>query len=290
MIQKSRKGFSLVELSVMLAIISTIIVGVLKVSDLMDRSSLVQAQNLTIDSPVKDIENLVLWLETSLEDSFESDEAVDGTGISVWYDVNQQQSLRSDATQSTSGYKPIFYENVFNDVIPAIRFDGTDDYMSFDAKEIINSSYTIFVVEQRRSSASNNYFLGGNSNTAGTALTAGYATDTSVKITHQGTQAITATVSAYSSPTPTIHTIYFNIMSGVGKKYWTNGGSSTDASSTTQTTTLSELDNIFLGEDYGGNNYNGDLAEVIIFNRALKESEIQLIQDYLSKKYRISIS
>jgi hypothetical protein len=39
-----------------------------------------------------------------------------------------------------------------------------------------------------------------------------------------------------------------------------------------------------------GNAYNGEMAEIILFNRALKNEERQSIEDYLSRKYSIKIS
>jgi Tfp pilus assembly protein PilE len=150
-----KKAFSLVELSVILLIISVVLLGVVKGNYLLSKSRLSNAQTLTQNSGILDIPDLVLWLETSLESSFVKSEAQDATNISTWYN-NQNISPKNNASQSTLANQPKFYENVFNNAIPAVRFDGNNDFLNFDGSKLSNTNYTIFVVEQRRSNKSNN--------------------------------------------------------------------------------------------------------------------------------------
>lgn len=288
--QKSlRSAFSLTEIAIVLLIISTILVGIIKTNDIIIKSRLSTAQTLTQNSPVRDIANLALWYETSLKSSFIDSEIVDNGEISTWYDNNPNASSRKNATQSTSTSQPLLVEKVFNETLSAIRFDGNDDFMSFDASSLINSSYTIFAIEQRRSEKPSNYFLGGTASILGEEMHMGYKINSSIEISHQGSENIEYAISAYTTPTPTMHTASFNMANGIGKKYWINGGDSTDASSTTQLTPLSSFIDASLGLS-NNSYYNGDIAEIIIFNRCLKTEEIQLVQDYLRKKYHITLS
>ena len=107
---------------------------------------------------------MYLWFETSLETSFPSEEQEDNSAIATWYDINTQSTIKKNATQSEASDKPIFIANAFNDAIPGIRFDGTDDLMPFDGSGLIASDYSIFIVEQRRDNDSVNYVISGIGN------------------------------------------------------------------------------------------------------------------------------
>lgn len=281
-----KKAFSLIEVSIVILIIGILISAISQGGVFINKSRLSNAQSLTQNSVVNHISDLVAWYETSLESSFPINEQNDQGFISTWYDNSPGAITRNNATQSANTNKPKFYENIFNGAIPGIRFDGSNDLMPFDGSAIINSSYTIFVVEQRRSSASSNYFLGGTTLSQNQNLVLGYRNNTTVTQAHFSND-MDVTIAAYSSPKPTIHTFQFD--STNGKKYWSNGGATPDATNSGQTAAITSYTGSALGR-YNTGYYNGDLAEVIIFKRILKGDERQNIENYLSKKYGISIS
>ncbi len=109
--------------------------------------------------------NLVLWLETTSDRSFISSEKVDtalgATGtISTWNDLNLQAYPRNNAIQATTANKPRYIADGING-LPVVNFDGNSDFFPFDGTALVNSNYTIFVVEQRRSGKTNNGFIAG---------------------------------------------------------------------------------------------------------------------------------
>jgi prepilin-type N-terminal cleavage/methylation domain-containing protein len=280
-----KSAFSLIEVSIAILIISILISGILQSKLMIKKSRLNTAQTLTKTSPVNDIENLVLWYETSLDSSFVASEAKDATAIGTWYDNNPHAISRKNATQSTTANKPKFYVNVFNDALPAVRFDGTNDYLDFDGADLINNSYTIFVVEQRRAVG---YlpFIGGTGSSLNTVLVLGYSSSTNITQS-QYTNNLDYTVTGYSSPAVMIHTFVLNTTSG--KSYWASGGSMADDTEVSQTAPLSSFAGSNLGK-FSSNYFNGDLGEIIIFNRSLKSEERRLIEKYLGEKYNITLS
>lgn len=286
---KKNSAFSLIELSVVLLIVGILIAGVTQAGIMIKNSRIQSARLLTKESPVNDIDNLVVWYETSLDSSFVAGEAIDNTIISAWNNNNKQSLGVNNATQATTTSKPKYIANVFNGAIPAIRFDGTDDFMSYDGTFLAGSNYTIFVVEQRTSNKSNNFFMGGSTAATNKDLVLGYAADTTIKQAHYGND-LSFTIQAFVNPTPRIHSFWFSASTGGGKKYWLNGGNSADASDSSQTESLTDYLNAYLGRYFTNNYFFGDIAEVIIFNGALKNSERQSIETYLSKKYSIVIS
>lgn len=288
-------AFSLVEISLVVLIISVVMAGILKTNSLIQKSRLQSAQALTRKSPVIDISSLVVWYETSLPDSFIVAEAVDGTAISTWYDNNPNAVIKNNATQAVVANQPLFYENVFNYGIPAIRFDGSNDYLTFDGAALINTSYTIFVVEQRRNDSSNNYFMGGTSTSANANLILGYLSNSELRQSHYTDQLVYGSIPSYVSPVARIHSFVFNNLGGTsasGKRYWLNGSG---ASSSTNTSDDAQINPVtsYAGSGIGrafSHYFNGDIAEIIIFSRNLTAQERWAIESYLSKKYSIKVA
>lgn len=291
---KKISAFSLIELSIAVLIIGILIAGITQSTRIVKEARLRSARTLTQASPTAGISDLMLWYETSLETSFDSSEQSDGSTVSTWYDNNKQANVKNNATQSTSGYKPLFKTNIFNSGIPAVRFDGTDDYMSFDGSLLVGSNYTIFVAEQKRTTfASVNAFgsfIGGTTNATSQNLFFGYYIDTTMRLTHFGTTLSYTSSSdlAYSSPQTRIHSGRFSTSQGMN--YYLNGSSK--SSDSTATTALTSYTGSALGRRNGTSYtyFNGDLAEIIIFTRALSTEERQSIEAYLGKKYGVSIS
>ena len=288
-------AFSLVEISIVVLIISIVMAGMLKASSLIPKSRLKSAQTLTQNSPVKDISGLAMWYETSLPDSFIVTEALDGTAISTWYDNNPNAVVKNNATQAVVANQPIFYDNIFNYGLPAIRFDGSNDYMTFDGTALTNTSYAIFVVEQRRSNGSNNYFMGGSSTSAYANLILGYLSNSELRHSHYTDQLLYSSIPSYANPTPRIHTFIFNNLGGTsasGKRYWLNGSgssSTTNASDALQITPITSYAGSAIGRAFS-HYFNGDIAEIIIFSRNLTTQERLGIESYLGKKYGVKVA
>lgn len=284
---RNKFAFSLIEISVVLLIIGILVAGSMQGSRLVKKSRLSSAQSLTENSIVNNLDDLVLWYETSLPSSFVKDEAYDGENISLWFDRNPQALTRNNAIQNISSSQPKFFDSVFFGALPAIRFDGLNDFMTFDGSSLINNSYTIFVVEQRRV-ANSGYlpFIGGTTLSSNNNLILGYFDNTTIIQSHYDNH-LTYSIPSFSSPTPKIHSFFFN--NSDGKKYWINGGITPNASASGQTTALSTFEGAAIGR-YDNYYFNGDLAEIIIFKHSLKTEERQAVENYLSKKYGIAIN
>ena len=277
----------MIELSIVILIITILIAGVTQGSRLVKKSRLSEAQTLTTQSSVNDYPDLVLWYETSLQSSIADQESNDGNNVSTWYDNSPQAITKNHATQSNIANQPKFYSDIFNGAIPALRFDGSQ-FLNFDGSILANNSYTVFVVEQRRSANSTiSPFIGGSdTSTTNGNLTLGYRNNTTMTQAQSSNDMDFATP-AYTSPITKIHSFYLNTTDG--KKYWLNGGDNPDAANAGQTASLVSYNGAAVGR-YSANYFNGDLGEIIIFKRALRSEERKTIEDYLSKKYNIKIN
>ena len=67
---KYKKAFSLIELSIVILIIGIILAAVTQSSRLISKMKLATAKSLTQSSAVASINNLVLWLEPTMDTSF----------------------------------------------------------------------------------------------------------------------------------------------------------------------------------------------------------------------------
>ena len=135
------KAFSLIELSIVILVAGVLIAGVMQGTNMVRKSQLQTARNLTTSSPVSGVKDLMLWYETSLESSLKTTEAANNTKISVWYDNNKQSMAKNNATQASSTYQPKFIENAFGS-IPGIRFDGSVAFsLRFDGDFLARTNY-----------------------------------------------------------------------------------------------------------------------------------------------------
>lgn len=153
---KKHSAFSLIEMSIVIAIVGILIAGVAQASKMVKKSMLSTARTLTKRSVVNEMSGLVMWYETTLENSFIKTEMVDGVQVSTWYDNNPQAVTKTNATQSTTANKPIYTDNIING-LPALKFGGTKN---FTTTNVCGQNYTIFVIFRTGVTTVNNYLTG----------------------------------------------------------------------------------------------------------------------------------
>ena len=95
--RKNRKGFSLIEISVVILIIGVLIAGISQASDMIDEAALKGARTASKGSRVPRIKDLVLWLDAVADGgslTATSKQAVDGDPVTVWKDSNPNSSSK----------------------------------------------------------------------------------------------------------------------------------------------------------------------------------------------------
>jgi len=293
MIPKTKNAaFSILELSLVILIVGLIMAAVSEGRYLLAQSRISSAEYLTKRSPVTEINGAIIWFETTSVNSLISSQVSNGNAISIWYNL---AASNKDAIQGTSSQQPIYSTKAIG-LLPAIKFDGNDDFLTFNGSDLIGSNYTIFVVEKRSISTPNNYFIGGTDSATNSNLYLGYATNTS--ITHnQNNNGYTAATAPYIDYDPKIHVFIHDVANG--KKYYQNGGSvSTHLPQGTGTTSPLKVSLIGNGGSAIGkmNNgtisgsYQGYIGEIIMFNRALSDDERTDVELYLSTKWKIKLN
>ncbi|MFM7621246.1 MAG: hypothetical protein ACKO47_06565, partial [Alphaproteobacteria bacterium] len=272
--------------------IGILVAGVTSSSRLVKRMKLVTAQNITNSSPISTIKDLVFWYETTLERSFIDSEEQDNSDLSFWYDNNIQNTNKINAYAPAVQNRPKFIENGING-LPVVRFLGVDDFMLINNPGITMNQLTyIFVLKRIQISGETSVFSGVN-------LTASYDYDSNENICgfYEGSGAI---ISAYragglsqinSHPGNNVPYIISSVFNGSTNILYLNGNPSTPVASSGNF----NFKAIYLGvrwalSGYTWGYYNGDIAEIIFFNRALNTEERKAVEVYLSKKYAIKIT
>jgi hypothetical protein len=287
-----RKAFTIVEISISILIISAIIVGITTLQSMNRKARLANARSLTQKSIVNDLnDDVVMWVESSLETSFrESERKKDNSNITIWKDNNKNLLSKNDAiAPTTTANQPKYYENLFYGSIPGVRFDG-GQWLTFNSNKLIKSSYTIFVVEQRRSGQNQNYWIGGTAAAVNGNLHTGYRSNTGICIAHYGNDSdFNSVVPNYNNQLiPRIHTLRYNNLES--KKYSLNGADK-NVGSSGNNAPLQSFAGASIGAYHAASAYFiGDIAEIIIFKRSLKTEEIKAIENYLGSKYGITVS
>jgi prepilin-type N-terminal cleavage/methylation domain-containing protein len=286
------RAFSLIELSIVILIIGILIAGVTQGSRLVRQSKIKTAQNQTQTSPISSIPDLALWLETTMDNSITSatngNNPENGDLISSWNDLNSQTLAKAIVSQASSASRPTYTSDAING-LPAVKFDGSNDYM-LGSNGVSTKDLTVFIVLRVVNSGDMQSFL-----TTQGAWQSGCL--------HLLVDAVSFTYPQYS-PYPGPANDFVNSNKGVADNkphiitYRENSSvedmfvDGANRATYTPSGATKNIVNFAIGAWYqtSGNisrYVNGYLAEIVVFNRGLKTSEITSVNDYLMKKFNI---
>jgi hypothetical protein len=221
--------------------------------------------------------NMVLWLRPDFELTMNS-----SNQISSWGDASGSTNT---ATQSNSSYKPTLVYNAING-LPAANFSSSQFLQLPAGLSNFTSGMTAFVVAKPASVSSGaRLFDFGN----------GSASD---NVLFDLTSSTGASLVIYSGSTPTTLTassaitlgefqlLEFNQNGSGDATIFTNGLPDASSSSMNNISNLARADN-FIGQASGGGNYfQGQIAEIILFNSSLSESDQSAVESYLIQRYQ----
>ncbi|GEM_PF-3396583 len=197
----------------------------------------------------------------------------DNDSVTTWNDTS---GAAENVSQSTAGLKPLYKTNILNGK-PVVRFDGSDDYLqagSALSAFATASAKTIFVVFKATSvgGPDHNIFEGGDwrIQVATGPVVRQYNND-----------------GAFDTLDTSISTGTFYIFTG-----WHDGTNiynqlnANSATSTASGATSSLTTTVQIGK-FGVRYFDGDVAEVLVFNGVLNAAARGRVRDYLNKKYSV---
>jgi prepilin-type N-terminal cleavage/methylation domain-containing protein len=288
------RAFSLIEISIVVLIIGILVAGVTQSARLLSQAKISTAKTLTQSSPVSSVKNLVLWVESTSDVSFDSTETDDAVTITNWYDINPQNSLKNSFTATA---KPAYTLNGING-LPAIKFNGTSTIMtSSNFSNIITGSVTVFAVVKlpasvaaqpligKRVGSSANFQFGTGTSAAGWQFC-----DNTCPNYAAGSNAAVSANRAYVASVVYTGTSTAGTSTSTGISFFQNGALANATTETTTSPSTSVAGSLALGGDGVGGFFGGHIGEVIIFDRAIKKEERQAIEGYLGKKWGITMT
>ena len=204
-----------------------------------------------------------------------------GASIATWADKSGQNQT---ITQSTTGNQALYTAGGGLTFTSGMQYPlNTSVFMN-----IFSIAYTIFVVEKRATSGLG-FFIGNNAGGGG-PLYLGYNANTAMRFTLAQVVDLDYTVPAYSGSDATEPTRIWAC------RWFGSAANLRDIGLNGQITPLSQSFN--LAPSFSGNqtiggcvygNYVGKMYEMIIFNRAISNSEKQQVESYLAQKWRLSL-
>jgi hypothetical protein len=258
----------------------------------LDKGSGTTVADSTTNANAGTLNNGVLW---DNNEPF-TEPIDDGTAVRLWSD---QSGNGYDATQATSAARPTYIASGLNG-LPVVRFDGTDDRMG-----LVSSSLgmlrnvggaTIFAVVKYPANALGNISFSASVGTSSSARLS-LVQDVSNKIQIAGRRLDAD--SFESAIQPGTITNIFVIHSGIlnysdAKAFnYINGAlnGTDDPFQTVGNTSDTNSNNISIGASgVPSNHLNGDIAEIIVYNRALNTSELAQVHRYLARKWGIALA
>ncbi|NBX52248.1 MAG: prepilin-type N-terminal cleavage/methylation domain-containing protein [Proteobacteria bacterium] len=300
---KIKKAFSLVEISIVILIIGLLVAGISKASDMIFDAELKSLRSLTKGSRVNRIPSLVLWLETTSEESMKSSERVDGGNVSYWSDINPQTTNKIIFKNQKNATNVKYVEAGINGnnipLLSPLAQVNADDYFvsttmasiytpplattsSYPSNQIFPSTdLTIFAVVAPHASADIFSFCTYNTNVcdAGKTIKLGSSTN-KIQFTMLSGASTNATVVETAAQTAP-YVIVSAIRDTTGSKIFVNGANKVTEGTANTNATMTSFDGIFrVGP--------AKVFEVIAFSSRLSDAERYAVEEYLGKKYNIT--
>lgn len=218
--------------------------------------------------------NLVLWLDASAIIGLN-----DGDSVVTWLD---QSGNSNDVVQATPWYQPTYQTGEFG-VQPVLRFDGTDDYLR-DAAASYNAR-TVFIVQ--RASSSN------QPNTDLAQLWGNYSDGVHVSIDPRASESAwsfdgSGSASARCGTNSDSYGSTLNNGLACDWFYDTVQVHAIEFSASNALTATS-IGTLFPSFAVGTHQYGGDIAEIIVYDRVLNDTEREGVENGLFGKYELGL-
>jgi prepilin-type N-terminal cleavage/methylation domain-containing protein len=287
---KINKAFSLIELSIVVLIIGILIAGVTQGSRMVQQARIKTAQNQTSSAAVSSIPGLVLWLEATTASNVVSatngTDAENGDNVMGWNDINTQTLTKNNVSRATNNSNITYSTNAING-LPAVKFNGTAGTAnSLNGALILTTAnnFTLFIVSQSADNTSVNYRCAITNGTIG-SNGFGYSKDSSNKRQFVMIRVVGGVGSSITTNPEIAAMSYYN----TALSLFINGTQNTLTPSTA--TMLTPTVGLYIGnQSDGACAWQGLIGEIIMFDHLLKTSERKSIEDYLGKKWSITVA
>ncbi len=228
-----------------------------------------------------------LWLKSDFGLNYSN-----GNSVNLWSDFSGNNN---NATQATSAQRPLYIDNQLN-THPVIRFDGTDDFLGI-SNYVGTNNFTNFIISKTSETheidleaisgtsgvSGQNYILGADHRVSDGGAGISIGTN-GISVYEHGSgymPALAVYNGSVGSDFNSICVRYNNKRPNIYKNLSLVSAGLTSTMSTIYNSTIIGSGN------YG--NFNGDIAEVIMYNYSLNDAQIIIVNNYLAAKYNIAL-
>ncbi|MFT6331884.1 MAG: prepilin-type N-terminal cleavage/methylation domain-containing protein [Lentimonas sp.] len=285
-IKRKRKGFSLIELSIVIIIIGILIAGVYSGAGLVRNTKILSARSITLSSQISSIPGMVVWVENSSLESFNASDISDGAAISNWFNREPSGFLVDNNLDQASGGVNYETDGINNLPTVSLNVAGNMKLSSFANSSLENS--TIVIVFRPTAAVESTTLWILDSGASANPYAIGIQSDR-INL-HAGSDVFTNNATnpaSISQGNPYILMAYFD---GASSKVFLNNETEVGGLGATINPGSNILNGITLGSNRNGfSGISAEISELIIYDRPLKRSEREEVFKYLSKKYDINV-
>lgn len=239
-------------------------------SNKADSETIVLSQTATVTNSLVPDTGLRLWLDAS-----SGAQTVDGR-IATWLDRSE---LHNNATQSNSSRRPTLVTNTLNG-LPIVRFDGGGTALALPNVMAAATAGEAFVVLKAATNDSNSLrrYLWKLGPSGGLQ----YPGDGQGRISDDF-----GSTSLFTTGVPNVTVTEFNLVNVSSIPNEWNLRLNGRLHFTTNINAVGFRSDPLLGSDGNTASFNGDVAELIIYNRLLTPPEREMVGSYLANKYKL---
>ncbi len=224
--------------------------------------------------------NVALWLKADGEVyNTGTTQATEGQDITTWSDA----SGNSTTVSKTGGNQPSFSLTNHMNFNPVVSFDrsNTERFTTTNLGLEATSNATVFLVSRRGASGTYYSIFGPTDTSAGVDIELGYTTGGNFIVHDGGAAHIGTSTVSYAGGLANMFSVK---REGDSWGILSNGG---DLQTGTRPNGFSN--SIYqIGASNNANYFNGDIAELLVYNAALSSVDINKIESYLAIKYGIT--
>ena len=286
-----RKGFTLIEIAVVILVIGVLIAGISQAMEMFAEASLKSARNLSKSSRLGRVDDLTIWFDATSEKAFDK-EKDDGSAVSIWKDSNPRSNIIISSTSSLASLYPSYTLSAINS-LPAVSFKKTSssvgNCVTVPNESFVNSSedFTLYLIYNPKT-LDDGIILEKNNATATTFPFSLELLSGSYKFSVKNSAETISVTSPKQAIIKTPNLIRLSRIKGSQIEIVIDGVSTTQS----DTLTSSTLNNaeLSIGCRNGStpaNFISGDFGETAFFNRNINVKEKADIEEYLYKKWKM---
>ncbi len=231
--------------------------------------------------------DLALWLRSD----FSTGSATDGASLSTWVG---QSAAAVQASQGVPANQPVFHDNAIDNLNfnPVVSFDGTNGFLELPDGIVASGDDALGFYAVWNTNADNAtqriLSLGSTTSGSGLALQLGSSGNAGLQLevapNNQGL------LVPYSINTTALLTANTQALSGNDVMVALAGAAFSTGTVGNTNRSLTSSDN-YLGQSPAATErFNGQIAEIIVYNEPQSASERQRVESYLALKYGITLS